>query len=267
MSVSNEGGEDDDRLGIQSVEIAAQILMQLVQFPAPVPLRQLSKAVGMAPNKVHRYLVSLTRVQLTVQDQESGRYGIGPAAISLGLAGLRMTDAMHQAFEALPALRDDTGETAVIGIWTRHGPAIARIEESGRPVFMNVRVGSILPLMRTAVGQIYATFLPRRDTTDLLDAEFREKQSHLTRTAFDDVRIAVRRHRFAAVQGSLVSGVTALAVPIFDHRGRLALALGLLGRTEDLTIERDGFAAKLLSQVSVKLSAQLGFDGTPPENV
>jgi len=261
---------DENRPGIQSVEIAARILLQLVEYSAPVQLRELAKAVGMPPNKVHRYLVSLTRTGLMSQDEGSGRYGLGPASISLGLAGLRMTDAIRQAFDALPRLRDVTNETAVIGVWTPHGPVITRIEESSRPVFMNVRVGSILPLTRTAVGQIYAAFIDSPHTRTLLRSELHHQNALFTPTAFAQTCASIRRRRFSAIQGLLVPGVAALAAPVLDHRGRIALSIGLLGRVEDLSIEVESASARELIRVATELSESLGFDQsiltTPPRD-
>src|ERR1700761_384248 len=74
------------RLGIQSVEVAAQILRALAAAGRSLPLKDLAKAAGMHPGKAHRYLVSLTRSEFVTQDESSGHYGIGPASITLGLA-------------------------------------------------------------------------------------------------------------------------------------------------------------------------------------
>jgi DNA-binding IclR family transcriptional regulator len=71
-----------NRLGIQSVEVAARILRALAQAGRSLPLKDLARAAGMHPGKAHRYLVSLTRVELVIQDETSGHYGIGPAAIA-----------------------------------------------------------------------------------------------------------------------------------------------------------------------------------------
>ncbi len=247
------------RPGIQSVEIAMRIVMQLVGRAAPAPLSELAKSVGMPPNKVHRYLVSLTRTRVTAQEVATGRYGLGPAAIAIGLAGLRMTDVTRQAFDMLPSLRDETGETAVIGVWTEQGPVITRIEESSRPVFMNVRVGSILPLTRTAVGQIYAAFLPS-DVSQLLKTEMGEASSDQAASPFAAILARVRQDRLASVRGTLVPGVSALAAPVFDHRGRIVLSLGLLGQTDDLPDGVKSPAAQTLRNYATDLSKQLGFD-------
>src|ERR1700758_2681756 len=76
---------DDQRPGIQSVEIGAEILRTLATFGRPVPLRSLAGKCGMPVGKVHRYLVSLTRAGLVEQDPTNGYYGVGRSSIAIGL--------------------------------------------------------------------------------------------------------------------------------------------------------------------------------------
>ena len=132
-----------NRLGIQSVEVAARILQALAAAGRSLPLKDLAKLAGMHPGKAHRYLVSLTRSELVAQDQASGHYGIGAASITLGLAGLRSVNVVRTATALLPTLRDEINETVLLAIWSPQGPVVFALEESSRPVTMNVRVGSI----------------------------------------------------------------------------------------------------------------------------
>ncbi len=253
-----------ERLGIQSVEIAATILAAMTQAAQPLALKDLAQLAKMPPGKVHRYLVSLTRTGLVAQDSGNGRYGIGPAAIALGLAGLRAIDVVRAAGEFLPTLRDETDETALLAVWSAAGPVVIRLEESGRPVFMNIRVGSILPLLRTATGRIFAAHLPPHETKALLARE-RKALSAMSRikggTPIEKLLGDARRLGIAAVSGDLVPGVTALSAPVFDHRGRIAAAVGLLGRAEDLAPDLKAHPAIFLKRIAQRISRRLGYNG------
>ena len=255
---------EDERFGIQSVEVAAIILGALAKVAQPLALKDLARLSEMAPGKVHRYLVSLTRVGLVVQDSSDGHYGIGPAAIALGLAGLRSVDVVRSSSEFLPQLRDETNETALLAVWSQSGPVVIRLEESSRPAFMNVRVGSILPIFRTATGRIFAAFLPAAETEQIMEQE-RKILRRLAGTSghgadqIEKVLGSTRRHGIAAVAGDLVPGVTALSAPVFDHRGRIAAAIGILGRSEDLAAKTSGHPADFLKGVALQISDRLGY--------
>ena len=235
--------------GIKSVEVAAGILRALIKADHPLPLKDLARLSHMHPGKVHRYLVSLTRCELVSQNELSGHYGVGAMAISLGLSGLRSVDVVREATALLPALRDEINETVLLSMWSPKGPVVFALEESSRPVFMNVRVGSILPLLNTATGQVFAAFLPPGLIAD-----------ELRRPRLGDAKVIeqVRSRGVAAVEGTLVPGVNALSVPIFDHDSRIAGVIGVLSRSEELDVSHKGPVARALLRAANEISRRLG---------
>jgi DNA-binding IclR family transcriptional regulator len=246
-----------ERLGIQSVEVAARILRALAHSGRSLPLRDLAKAAGMHPGKAHRYLVSLTRVELVVQDEMSGHYGIGAAAIELGLVGLHGIDVARTATSMLPGLRDEINETVLLAMWTARGPVVFALEESSRPVFMNIRVGSILPLLTTATGKLFTAFLPKQMTADLVESEMKNAPTR-ARDSFDKAIEEARRHGLARVAGDLVPGVNAMAAPLFDHKDQIVGVIGALGRSEELNINYRGPIGAALLRTANEISRRLG---------
>jgi DNA-binding IclR family transcriptional regulator len=113
--------------GVQSVEIAANILKALASGGSPLPLKGVAKAAHMSRAKVHRYLVSLKRAGLVAQDTRSGDYRIGPATVTLGLVGLRGLSPVRTMNDALPGLRDRIDETVTLAIWGETGPVITPV--------------------------------------------------------------------------------------------------------------------------------------------
>ncbi|HEY1502809.1 MAG TPA: IclR family transcriptional regulator [Stellaceae bacterium] len=251
------------RPGIQSVEIGSSILMAMADALQPLALKDLARRCGMPAAKVHRYLVSLTRTKLVAQDSGDGRYSIGPAAIALGLAGLHSLDAVRIASEFLGDLRDASGETAVLAIWSGAGPVIIRIEESSRPVFMNVRVGSTLPLLRSAVGLVFAAYRTEEDTRSLMTKERRTLGGAQNAGMIEGALSRARNLGIGVVEGGLVPGVTALAAPVFDHRARVVAAIALLGGPEHLAPRADSSAARLLKEAAATISERLGYPSGP----
>lgn len=250
--------------GIQSVEIAARILRALAEGGGALALRDLAAATGMHRGKVHRYLISLARAGLVSREAEAGRYGIGPLAISAGLAGLNRLDPVRLGYEALPALRDRIGETVVLAVWGEHGATVIALEDSARPVTLNVRVGSILPLRSSAIGRVFAAHLPEPVLKPVLAAEAKRgaaSASALPAAILAPILESVRRDGIAAVEGTLIPGLNALAAPVFDQRGALALVLGAVGRRETLAARARGPAAAALMEVAASLSRSLGFSG------
>ena len=249
-------GENRSRAGVRSVEVAGQILAALAESGGAVSLTALAGAAGIPPGKVHRYLVSLTRAGLVEQDAASGRYGIGPAAIALGLAGLRQLDPVRSASAVLATLRDEVGETAVLAIWGNRGPVVVRILESSRPVSMNMRPGYVLPVRTSAIGLVFSAYLPST-MRDAVAAAANEKARDPER-ARDEELAAIRERGMLGASGIMVPGVSVLAAPYFDHEGTIAGVLALLGREGDLDISREGKPARCLDAATADLTGRLG---------
>jgi DNA-binding IclR family transcriptional regulator len=69
-----------------------------------------------------------------------------------------------------------------LAIWGNHGPTIVRWEESSEPVTLNVRVGSVMPLVTSATGRAFAAFMPWERIKQLLGKELaslRKRQNGL----------------------------------------------------------------------------------------
>ncbi|MCW5771750.1 MAG: IclR family transcriptional regulator [Rhodospirillaceae bacterium] len=242
-------------LGIQSVEVAARILRALAEGGGVLPLRELAAATGMHRGKVHRYLISLARAGLVSREAEAGSYSIGPLAITAGLAGLYRLDPVRLAYEALPALRDRIGETVLLAVWGENGATVIALENSATPVTLNVRVGSVLPLRTSAAGRIFAAFLPEAAARAVRGGAPREK------AALESALAAIRADGIAWVEGTLIPGLNAAAVPVFDHLGKLALAIGAVGRRETMSPEKSGAVARALIEGAAALSRRLGYAG------
>jgi len=254
--------DGDGRLGIGSVEVAARILRALAEGGGALALRDLAAATGMHRGKVHRYLISLARAGLVSREAEPGQYGVGPLAISVGLAGLGRLDPIRLAYAALPALRDRVGETVVLAVWGERGATVIALEESARPVTLNVRVGSILPLETSAIGRTFAAFLPETATRTVLALERRRRMGGAAvprAGAYARILARIRREGVAAVEGTLIPGLNALAAPVFDQRGKIVLAIGIVGRRETLAASTTERAAAALRETAAALSRKLGY--------
>lgn len=247
-----------ERAGIQSVEVAAQLLDAMAAGNGPMHLKQLAAAAGMPASKAHRYLVSLGRTGLVEQDAATGQYDLGHRALAVGLAALGRIDAVGIATKELRLLSDAAGATAVLAVWGEHGPTVVRFEESAHPVRMNVRVGSTLPVTQSAIGQVFAAYLPRSVTSDYIAAEWKRFGEPSEPGSFEDVLAAVRARRINRNIGTYIPGVTALAAPLFDAQGRISAVIGLLGHEPSLDATWSGIPVAKLDAAARAVSQRLG---------
>jgi DNA-binding IclR family transcriptional regulator len=248
--------------GIQSIELGGKILRTLARAREPLPLRDIAIETNMPKGQARRYLLSFARIDLVEQDRLTGFYQLGSLAIQLGLTAIAGLEVARCSLPILAELRRSVQETVVLAIWTENGPTVLHLEESRRPVTLNVRVGSALPLTRSAAGLVFCAFLDHDSVksrlTQELDASNGGPSGELDRTLAE-----IRAHGLARVEGTLLSGVSAMGAPIFDHRGHLAAAIIVVGHSGILDTRWDGSVAVALRAAATRLSKRLGFaEGT-----
>lgn len=242
--------------GIQSIEVGSRLLLALVHLGRPAPLKDLAAEAGMTPAKAHPYLVSYGKVGLIVQDDATGRYGLGPLALQVGLISLQQVDPIRLASAELPRLAREVGQTVGVAIWGNRGPTFVRLEEGPTAVHVNMRHGTVVSVRGTASGRLFAAFMPRDKVLGALREEAGRKVK--LDAEFEAELARVQAARFASVTDGTVRGVTALAAPVFDGFGEMVLALTAIGPSATLDGSARGAAAGALVEAAQRLSAQLG---------
>src|SRR5690606_28599436 len=89
----------------------------LAELSPATSLSRLAEHVGMPASKVHRYLQALIASGFAEQDVTTNHYGLGPAALFVGLAALGRLDVVKLATPYLAELRDELNETCFLAVW------------------------------------------------------------------------------------------------------------------------------------------------------
>ena len=263
--MSGEEKDEDSRQGIQSIEVGVPLLRVLADHGAPMMLRDLANEAGMPAAKAHRYLVSFVRTGLVTQDPLSGRYDLGHFALDLGLASLARLDAVRVATPVLDALSEEIGETVALAVWGNMGPTIVRWVESRRPVTVNLRTGAVMPLLHSAIGLCFVAFfvspmMQRRVEEELLiNARGEDTRAPISRVQLDALTAEVREHGMSRAVGSVIPGINAFCAPVFDHDGKMALAITGLGPAGLLPSNWNGPIPKAIRAAAQSVSRQLGW--------
>lgn len=258
------------RKGIQSLETGFRILDFLVKAGQPVALKGIAQGTGLSPSSINFYLVSLVKIGAALQDSRSGHYGLGPYAVRLGLAGLEQFDLFAVSRDRLLALANTVGHSVFLGVWGNHGPTIIYRADGihSRSIF-ELRVGSVLPVLRSALGRLFLTHLPEPVTAEFVDAElkdFRHPSAELSKgelTSSDvlrnrlDVKKMVQQTRqfgMSRCRSGILSDFTAMSAPIFDYGGSICAGITVMGRIGVLDDDLLGTTAKAVSDLARELS-------------
>jgi DNA-binding IclR family transcriptional regulator len=254
---------DEPRGGVQSVEVAIRVLEALTEGQAAMPLREVARRTDMPASKVHRYLQSLVRGGLVDQEPNSGRYCLGGLALRIGLVALAGVDVVRLGMPIAQDLKDRLGETVLLATWSDRGPVVVGWEISPHPISVGVRVGSVLPLLRSASGRVFLGSLPHASVAPVLNSELSAMPA-AQRAVWSEERITSLRRSVGAtglgiVAGDLLPGVAALSAPVHDHNGRVVAALTCMGYQGVLEVTPKGRAAQSVKEAAARLSQRLGY--------
>jgi len=259
--LSSDDQEDDtsrpEALGIQSIEVGLKLLRPLLEAGKPLNLKSLAAGVGYAPPKAHRYLVSLIRMKLVAQDPVTGRYGLGSLAFELGLAALGLLDRDALGRATIRQIMSETHHTACLVTWANGGATVAAVEPGVGSIFLGIRIGSILSLVRSASGQAFLAYLPREATKDVLAREMRE-----TKISNDEVKQLIERIRgegLTRIRDTMMVGLSAVSAPVFDHDGHVAYVITCMGPSNSFDTSVEGPIVTLMRTKAQDLSARMGY--------
>ena len=237
--------------GIQSVEMTLRVLLAVAEGAGPRALKDIAQSANLAPSSTHRHLSTLVNFEMVEQDSHTGRYSLGVRIVELGLKALSRRDAVRLAGAMLEELRDQVEYSVFLSIWGNYGPTVVRWEEGNHAVTVHVRVGAVLPLMRSATGRVFLAWLPSGVTAAMVQSE------KGARKEVERLREITRERGLGSVEGDLLPGVASLSAPVFDHRGHIVAAISALGTQGVFDSSHTGAIAQKLKKAADSLSNQL----------
>lgn len=239
--------------GIQSVEVAGRLLRALADARIPLALGPLAEQAGLASAQAHTYLVSLVRLGLIKRSHIDGRYEPGPLALRLGMARLDQDPAYRIAVPHAQALSAAIGFSVALSLPTPQGPTIVHYAHAGKPLHVNLHVGTVMALAATATGRAYCAFLPQAQWQAVWDVQ-RPPEEFAGPGQFDAALEAIRARGMERAINTPSPAVSSLAMPLLDGDGRLLLVLTAIGPTGAIDVGWRGPVAQALRHSVVAMT-------------
>lgn len=254
--------ETTEAKGIQSVERAVALLMELSTVSRDTDLAELARRTGLTKSTASRLLSTMQKRGLVRQDPATRRFSLGSELIRLGnvaIGQLWRPEVFHSYLERL-ALQ--TGETASLAV--REGERAVYIDQvSSQNIIRSFPpVGAKVALHCTAVGKILLEGMPRSKAEQVLKRT--GLPAYTANTITDHTAILAEIGRideagYAVDDEETELGGRCLAAPIRSHSGEIVAALGVSGPTQRVTHERLADLSRELKAIATEISAQLGY--------
>lgn len=244
-------------------------LMDTLASSDSISLAQLSALTGLHKSTTHRFLATLVQHGWVASNQQAEGYSLGPSFLSLCERAMSRFDLRSYAHQHLVRLRDNTGESANLGV-LQDGEVLCVDSASSRePLRMSFEIGSKAPVHATGLGKAIAAWLPDEQLQPLLERITMEQFTPTTVTEPQRLKVQLHRVRqvgYALDDMELTNQVRCVAAPIFSSRGRVVGAISVSGPAFRVTLDRLDELSKLVTEAAREISASLGY-GVRPQSL
>jgi DNA-binding IclR family transcriptional regulator len=244
-------------LGTQSIDRAAQLLVQVVENPEPTSVGSLAETTGLPKSTTSRLVRALERQGLVQRDGARGSLSPGPVLLRFAQRGGEL-DLSALAHDTLRQLAEETGETINLAVPRPLGVEQIAQEDSRHFVGGTNWVGRRVPYHCSANGKALLAFgaalLPDQDLERLTP------HTIVDRGELDKGLETVRARGYATAADELEPGLSAVAAPVFGSEKEAVAALSISGPTIRMPSARLEELGALLVHHAAELSALLDHD-------
>ena len=239
--------------GTQAVDRACGLVALVVRAGEPLTFTEISESTGLARSTTSRLLAALERTDLLARDA-SGAYVAGALFALHAARHDPWEETARLALPFLERLRDETGETAHLGV--PRGTGVMHVAQVDSTYLLATRDWTQLevPEHCSSLGKVLYAY----GRLALPDGPLPRPTSHSVRDRADLERdLADVRHRgYAVTVDELEVGLTAVAAPVRGVDDEVVAAIGLSGPTARLA-ERVDQVGTLLMREGEALSSLL----------
>lgn len=213
--------------GVGLLNKAFQLLDQFTPNQPTWTQAELGRATGVSKSTVNRLVRYFCVRGYLMQLERQGRYGLGPAAVALGLRASAQFDLGGAAMPLLEELTRETHETALLASY-RPGRSevvcVAQIASPNEGLRVFQSIGSAIPLHAGAVAKAVLAFLPDDLKATIVDGPL----ARLTENTITDRNVLAHDLDEIKARGYAISreeshpGVYGIGAPVFGPGGVIA---------------------------------------------
>lgn len=219
--------------GVNSVDIAVNILNFIAQNGGIARAADISKGCGISKSRLHKYLVSLCRTQMLYQDTQTSRYGLGRNITFLANFVEPEGSFVEVINNSLVQFRDEHNVSTGVALRSGKSLSLVKYNRSFKNIEIDFLPNTPLPIAKSAAGLIYTAF----DKQFASDAYSPDEINKVAQQGY-----AIR---YEPTKGIL--GAQSIACPVFNQEGELLAAAVTMGFIEKSQME--SLASALIKQV------------------
>lgn len=253
-------GVDAQGGGVQSVDRALQIL-DILAREGDAGVSEIAEEMGVHKSTVSRLVGSLVGRELVRQNSERGKHHLGFGILRLASSIPGRLSVVHEAREILESLAALYKETVNLAVMRSNYDV--NVDQAMGPSTLATHdwVGSLTPLHATSSGKVLLAALAADERDAILKRTglpARTPNTITNRAELEKQLLDISRQGYAVVQEEFEIGLTAVAVPIFNHVGNVIAAVSISGPAFRFSPETDPGLIEGLREAGLTISVKMG---------
>jgi DNA-binding IclR family transcriptional regulator len=212
-----------------ATERSLLLLEALANAGRPVSLKELAVTLGLPQATAFRLCQLLENERYVVREAGGRRYAIGVRLLRLGLSIVSASGPTTARHKILAELVSEVGETCNLTALVGTDVVYLDRVEAQWPLRVILEPGSRVPLHCTASGKLLLSAMPA-ETRDQMLAVL-TLTPHTPNTIVDKQMLRremarIRKRGYSTDNEEFLVGITCIAVPVKDRRGKTLAAIG-----------------------------------------
>jgi len=245
-------------VGSNSTLFRGMTILQLVADSIRgLSIADIVELTGLAKPTVHRIAIQLEE-EGYLQRGPDKRFAIGLKLKQFSLSILSNVALGAPRHAILEALAEEVGETCNCTMLDGNHTVYFDRVECNWPIKVDLHLGSKLPLHATASGKLYLAYMRPKERTRLLNARALSKNTEHTIVSPELLELELKKIKKEGVSfdnEELMSGMAAIAVPVFDQTNRICFTVAVHAPTTRRKIEELRAFIPALQKAATALSA------------
>ena len=247
--------------GVQSVDRALAVL-EILARDGHAGVSDIAEEMGIHKSTASRLLGSLVARDMVHQNSDRGKYQLGFGILRLASSIPGRLSLVREARPVLEALAEEFKETVNLAV-LRSNFAVNVDQAMGPSTLATYDwVGNLTPLHATSSGKILLAALPAEERDRILKETglpSRTPRTITNRKELENQLLAVGRDGYGVVREEFEIGLTAAAVPVYNHMGAVIGAISISGPAFRFDPEEIPGLIETLKDAGLQVSAKMGY--------
>ena len=247
---------------IPNVERAFAVLEVLAKSPRGAAFMDLLKTTKINKTTLFRILSTLEKTGYVVTSSEGGLFFLSRKIMFLAHSAFEDCNVAVESFEAMRKLRDNVGETVMLGTLIDDACVMVEQEVSLHDFNFSGKLGMKSPLHASAPGKAFLAFLPEESfARTIAKVDFKRYTPNTICTKEEILReiSRIRNQGFSFDNGEVLEGLRCAAAPIFDSKGYPVAVIWITGPSHRIKLSDAPKFGKKVKDAAMEISLRLGF--------